>query len=117
MAMKSAFDYFEPSDGLIRLETLPQNHYTVYLRKIFSEYDEISFDDFYRVMKPKLISKKVNASFDSVEFENTMTSVACFFWPSREQEDVNISSSQDALLDLFGSKASEEPIPTQPAPQ
>ena len=84
MQLRSAFLYFEPWAGLIHPARLTPSHHNDLLKSTFKGYNEISFDDFYRVMKPKIIDRKLKAIEESIDFESNMVNVGCFFWPSKD---------------------------------
>jgi hypothetical protein len=53
-----------------------------YLRSIFGNQSNITFDDFYRLMKVKLIENRARReASDEVIVEDTEKSIVCFLWP------------------------------------
>lgn len=104
LQLRSAFLFFEPWGGHIHLDRLPPNHNNDLLKSFFKGYREVSFDDFYRVMKPKLVERKAKLQEESIDFENAMVNVGCFFWPTKEGEDLDVSGS-DTFLSLLRSKS------------
>ena len=48
-------------------------------------------------MKPKIIERKLKAIEESIDFENNMVNVGCFFWPSKDGVDLELSRSESVL--------------------
>lgn len=84
--IRNCFEYLHPVNGVVdvsrideELETLPH-----YMQEIIDEIKamnhRVDFDDFFKLMKPRLVALK-NLPDDSVVMENTSASVFCVLCP------------------------------------
>jgi len=86
--LKTCFDYLGPRNGIVsRREIAKVKHSApAYMEEIVDSIiqrdADITFDDFYTMMKPKIIEMK-SMPEQNVVMENTSTSVFCFFCPFR----------------------------------
>lgn len=56
-------------------------------------------------MKPKIIERKTSSTEESIDFENNMINVGCFFWPSKEASDLDLNISSQSVLSLLQTSA------------
>ena len=86
LQLHTLFEYFDPEDGILRIQNLPNNKYTRQLRELFTDFEVVSFDDFYRIMKEKQVLGRQSMDFDTVKYENNSARVSCLLWPSTEED-------------------------------
>lgn len=83
--IKNCFDYLEPEHGVVLIKNIKEKNRNSpeYVREFLDSIVEmdrnLTFDEFYRFMKPKAIAMKTFGQ--TVKLEKNSTSVSCFIWP------------------------------------
>lgn len=80
------FEYLDPKNGVVGHKGLLQARATApaYMNEIvetmLSSQSDVTFDEFFRIMRPKLLDLKRQGS-DSVLMESNSTNVSCLICP------------------------------------
>lgn len=88
--IRTCFEYFEPHNGTVNSNNIRRLKPSCpsYMQDLLSSLEHtastISFDDFYSLMKPKVIELK-SLSHDSVELDDTAARVFCFLFPFKNK--------------------------------
>ena len=87
--IKACFDYLKPVNGVVSKSSI-QSHlsstpeFAQDLVRVLEEHEaDLSFSDFFAIMKPKLIKLK-NLREGTVDSENTSASVFCLLFPYKK---------------------------------
>ena len=84
--IKNCFEYLNPENGILDISRLNSSldDLPYYMQEIVEDMkaldSDINFDDFFKVMKPRVLAMK-NLPDDSVVMENTSASVFCVICP------------------------------------
>ena len=84
--IKACFEYLQPQRGVVQRRSIQAYRqqapaYMLELVEALAERgQDVSFDEFYKIMKPKIIQMKAMPR-DSVVLEATSTSVSCLLCP------------------------------------
>ena len=79
------FEYLKPTNGVVKYNKLlrSKDSAPVYMNEIIdtmlSSHSDVSFDDFFFIMKPKVLS--VKSKNNGVLLESNSTSVSCILCP------------------------------------
>lgn len=93
--IKNCFEYLNPEHGIVEISKLNQNieDFPYYMQEIIDDIKslnaDITFDDFFKLMKPRVLAMK-NLPDDSVIMENTSASVFCVICPYKIPHELNI---------------------------
>ena len=87
------FEYLNPKNGIVDYKSLlkSKNNTPVYMNEIveimLQSHSDISFDQFFKIMKPKVLSVKTYNS-DSVLMESNSTNVSCLICPYKSSNGI-----------------------------
>ncbi|OMJ93041.1 hypothetical protein SteCoe_4126 [Stentor coeruleus] len=93
------FEYLNPKSGIVRQESLIKckDNSPAYMNEIIesllSTNADITFDDFFRLMKPKVIMLK-SQNKDSVLMESNSTNVSCLICPYKSSQSALVKSNE-----------------------
>jgi hypothetical protein len=91
------FEYLKPKNGVVNYASLVKSKDTapIYMNEIMESLlsieDDITFEDFFNIMKPKILKLKGQGN-DSVLMESNSTNVSCLICPYRSYGSSGVSS-------------------------
>ena len=95
--IRKCFEYLEPVDGVVQMNNMSTHRFKApaymgeIMNKLEQSQDAVTFDVFYKIMKPKIIEMKTLPA-GSVVLENTSTSVSCLICPYSKNSRRNLNN-------------------------
>ena len=99
--IKNCFEYLNPKDGILEISRMSKEFpsFPEYMHDVIDEMKamntDITFDDFFSIMKPKLLALK--QSEGSVVMENTSASVFCVLCPYKNTQEKSFNNPDNII--------------------